>query len=105
MRIATTFESGFVYQGIYVSIDNSFTFLAATMSSGPGAGEYEPLADRPLFGNGEARPRERMVNAAIICVTSLLVFFTTISAFVSGSAALDLFFVACIISSASLTSH
>ncbi|MPC09279.1 transmembrane protein 243-like [Portunus trituberculatus] len=67
------------------------------MSSRPGEGEYEPLADRPLFGNGEARPRDRMVNIVIVCVTVLLVFITTISAFVSGSAILDLFFVVCII--------
>ncbi|XP_069188434.1 transmembrane protein 243-like [Procambarus clarkii] len=63
----------------------------------PGDGEYEPLADRPLFGNGEARPRDKMVNALIIVVTTLLVIITSISAFIPSPAFLDIWFVFCII--------
>ncbi|KAK7071820.1 hypothetical protein SK128_024621 [Halocaridina rubra] len=63
----------------------------------PGDDEYEPLADRPLFGVGEARPRDRMVNALIICVTTLLVFFTAVSAFIPGPSFVDILFVFCII--------
>ncbi|XP_066966719.1 transmembrane protein 243-like [Macrobrachium rosenbergii] len=62
-----------------------------------GEGEYEPLADRPLFGVGESRPRERMINALIIFVTILLVLITTITAFFPGPKFLDMFFVFCII--------
>ncbi|KAK4311922.1 hypothetical protein Pmani_016610 [Petrolisthes manimaculis] len=43
------------------------------------------------------RPRCRMVNTAIIFLTSVLVFITFVSAFISGHEALDLFFVLCII--------
>ncbi|XP_042879337.1 transmembrane protein 243-like [Penaeus japonicus] len=65
--------------------------------SRPGEGEYEPLADRPLFGNGEARPRDRMMNIMIIFVTTLLVLITSISAFIPWPSFLDIFFVFCII--------
>lgn len=39
----------------------------------------------------------RCINTLIVVVTVLLVFFTAISAFVSGASALDLFFVVCIV--------
>lgn len=55
------------------------------------------LENLPLFGNREAQPRGRCVNTVIIILTVLLVFFTAISAFISGVSALDLFFVVCIV--------
>ncbi|KAK8726630.1 hypothetical protein OTU49_009963 [Cherax quadricarinatus] len=59
--------------------------------------DYEVLADRPLFGNGEARPQDRLVNAVIIFVTTLMVVITSVSAFFPGPSFLDIFFVVCII--------
>lgn len=38
-----------------------------------------------------------MVNTAIIFLTSVLVFITVISAFISGHEGLDLFFVLCVL--------
>lgn len=50
--------SGVILVGKYISNITSISFIYMLQSAGmPGDGEYEPLADRPLFGNGEARPR------------------------------------------------
>ncbi|KAB7506818.1 hypothetical protein Anas_08170 [Armadillidium nasatum] len=46
------------------------------MSSLPIETEYEPLADRPLFGVGETRPRDRTINIIIVVVTCFIVLFT-----------------------------
>ncbi|KAL7638589.1 UNVERIFIED_CONTAM: hypothetical protein RMT77_011161 [Armadillidium vulgare] len=67
------------------------------MSSLPIETEYEPLADRPLFGVGETRPRDRTINIIIVVVTCFIVLFTTVSAFVPYPSLTEIFFVLCII--------